>query len=117
MHLFQMDGRAVRDYVIPTMRKMIEETLAESRLGVDDVDRFVFHQANPRMLEDVAREAGIPLDRVVFTAPYLGNTAVASVPQALYETHRERPLRRGERVLLAAVGGGLNAAATLIIWH
>jgi 3-oxoacyl-[acyl-carrier-protein] synthase III len=69
------------------------------------------------LLEAVAREAGLPLDRVVFTAPYLGNTAAASVPQALYETHRDRPLRRGERLLLAAVGGGLNAAATLIVWH
>jgi 3-oxoacyl-(acyl-carrier-protein) synthase III len=116
-HLFQMDGRAVRDYVVPTMRKMIEETLNEGGMEVDDIDRFVFHQANPRLLEAVAREAGLPLDRVVFTAPYLGNTAAASVPQALYETHRDRPLRRGERLLLAAVGGGLNAAATLIVWH
>lgn len=116
-HLFQMEGRAVRDYVIPTLRKMIEQTLSDARVDVDDVDRFIFHQANPRMLEDLAREARIPLDRLEFTAPYLGNTAAASVPQTLYESHRHRPLERGERLLLASVGGGLSAASTLIVWH
>lgn len=116
-HLLRMDGRSVAEYAITTMRKCIEQTLDDGGLGPADVDRFVFHQANPRLLETLAGELHVPLERVVLTAPYYGNTAGSSIPVALDHTHRERPLARGERVLFAAVGGGMNAAATLLTWY
>jgi 3-oxoacyl-(acyl-carrier-protein) synthase III len=116
-HLLRMDGRSVSEYAITTMRKLIEQALDDGGIGVADVDRFVFHQANPRLLETLAGELGAPMDRVVLTAPLYGNTAGASIPVTLDHTHRERPLARGERVLFASVGGGMNAAATLLTWY
>ncbi|MFJ3644502.1 3-oxoacyl-ACP synthase III family protein [Streptomyces murinus] len=116
-HLFRMDGRAVREYAMTTLHKVVGQTLAECGAQIEDVDRVVLHQANTRLLEAFAAEAGIHPDKVALTAPNLGNTAAASVPLTLYHTHRARPLERGERVLLASIGGGMTAAATLMTWY
>ncbi|MDQ0986277.1 3-oxoacyl-ACP synthase III family protein [Streptomyces sp. V2I9] len=116
-HLFRMDGRAVREYAMTTLHKVVGQTLAECGARIEDVDRFVFHQANTRLLESFAAEAGIDPARVALTAPSLGNTAAASVPLTLHHTHHERPLERGERVLLASIGGGMTAAAALMTWY
>ncbi|MFC4587069.1 3-oxoacyl-ACP synthase III family protein [Sphaerisporangium corydalis] len=116
-HLLHMDGRRVKSWVMPTMRKLVEQVLDDCGLGIGDISRFVFHQANTRMLEALAADLGIGLDRVPVTARRYGNTGGASVPFTLSESHRRSPLRRGERVLLAAAGGGLCAGATILVWH
>ncbi|MFD7744743.1 3-oxoacyl-ACP synthase III family protein [Streptomyces sp. NPDC059698] len=116
-HLFRMDGRAVREYAMTTLHKVVGQTLAECGARIEDVDRFVFHQANTRLLESFAAEAGIDPAKVALTAPTLGNTAAASVPLTLHHTHHDRPLERGERVLLASIGGGMTAAAALMTWY
>lgn len=116
-HLFHMDGRAVRDYALVTLDKLTGETLGDCGLRTDQVDRFVFHQANTRLLETFVAESGIDPERVVYTAPQFGNTAAASIPLTLHAAHRARPLRRGERVLLASVGGGMTAGAALLTWY
>ncbi|MEY9877212.1 3-oxoacyl-(acyl-carrier-protein) synthase III [Streptacidiphilus sp. MAP12-33] len=116
-HLFHMNGRAVRDYALSSLHKLVGQVLDDATVDLGDVDRFVFHQANTRLLETFAEEAGIDTGKVTLTAPRLGNTAAASVPLTLHAAHRERPLRRGERVLLASVGGGMTAGATLLTWY
>ncbi|MEU7163416.1 ketoacyl-ACP synthase III [Streptomyces morookaense] len=116
-HLFHMDGRSVRDYALTTLDKLVGETLGDTGISLDGVDRFILHQANTRLLETFAREAGVDDDRLVLTAPELGNTAAASVPLTLHAAHRRRPLERGERLLLASVGGGMTAGAMLLTWY
>ncbi|MBO3751464.1 beta-ketoacyl-ACP synthase 3 [Streptosporangiaceae bacterium NEAU-GS5] len=116
-HLFRMNGPLVKDYVITTLRKLVVETLDACGLGLADVDRFVFHQANTRLLEALAADLGLEMARVPTTTWEYGNTAGASVPLTLHESHRRRPLRRGERVLLAAAGGGLCAGTALLTWY
>lgn len=114
---FRMNGRAVRDYALSVLAKLTAQTLDDCRLDLEDIDRFVFHQANTRLLETFVADAGIDPDRVAYTAPHLGNTVAASVPLTLHATHRERPLKRGERVLMASVGGGMTAGAALLTWY
>jgi 3-oxoacyl-[acyl-carrier-protein] synthase-3 len=116
-HLLRMDGPAVKRWVVPNLRKVIEQALNDSGLAVNEIDRFIFHQANGRLLEAFAAELGVGPDRVPNTAHCYGNTASASVPLTFHAAHRERPLERGERILFAAAGGGLTAAATVLIWH
>ncbi|MHA6761712.1 3-oxoacyl-ACP synthase III family protein [Streptacidiphilus sp. PAMC 29251] len=116
-HLFRMDGRAVRDYAMSTLHKLVGRTLEDAAVDLADVDRFIFHQANTRLLEAFAAEAGIDPAKIQMTAPSLGNTAAASVPLTLHAAHRARPLERGERLLLASVGGGMTAGATLLTWY
>jgi 3-oxoacyl-[acyl-carrier-protein] synthase-3 len=116
-HLFRMDGRAVRDYALTALDKLVGAVLDDCHLGTDDVDRFIFHQANTRLVEAFVARAGLDPARVVYTAPGLGNTAAASIPLTLHAAHRDRPLRRGETLLLAAVGGGMTAGAAVLTWH
>ncbi|MFI9646583.1 3-oxoacyl-ACP synthase III family protein [Streptomyces sp. NPDC052040] len=116
-HRFRMDGRAVREYAMTTLHKVVGQTLADCGARIEDVDRFVLHQANTRLLESFAAEAGIDPGKVALTAPSLGNTAAASIPLTLHHTHHAHPLERGERVLMASIGGGMTAAATLMTWY
>jgi len=116
-NLLRMDGRAVKDYALSTMRKLVEQVLDDCGLAVDDIDRFVFHQANTRLLEFFAADLGVDPDRVPLTAPYLGNTAAGSIPLTLRATADARPMERGENILLAAVGGGMTAAAAVLRWY
>ncbi|MCU1647861.1 MAG: fabH 3 [Nocardia sp.] len=115
--LFRMDGRAVRDYVLTTLPKLIAEALGESGFALADMDRIILHQANTRLLETCIRELGMDPTRVPLTAPRYGNTGAASIPITLHSSHLERPLQRGERILLAGVGGGMSAAAAVLTWY
>ncbi|MFE3256832.1 3-oxoacyl-ACP synthase III family protein [Nocardia sp. NPDC059091] len=115
--LFRMDGRAVRDYVLTMLPKLIAEALAESGYTLAEMDRIILHQANTRLLETCIRELGVDPGRVPLTAPRYGNTGAASIPITLHSTHLERPLQRGERILLAGVGGGMSAGAAVLTWY
>ncbi|MFC0436758.1 3-oxoacyl-ACP synthase III family protein [Kutzneria buriramensis] len=116
-HLFRMQGRAVREYAMATLPGLVVETLDEAGLLLSDVDRLVLHQANPRMLADLAHELGVRMDRVVLSAPRFGNTGAASIPITLRTAERQRPFVRGERILFAAVGGGMSAGAAVLTWY
>ncbi|MEU5580036.1 ketoacyl-ACP synthase III [Streptomyces huasconensis] len=116
-HYFRMRGREVREYALRTFPKVISEVLAEAGLRMEDIGRFVFHQANTRLIEACAEELGIDRQLVPLTAPFLGNTAAASIPLTLRHEHARRPFQRGEHVLLAAVGGGMTAGAAIVTWY
>jgi 3-oxoacyl-(acyl-carrier-protein) synthase III len=116
-HFLKMDGRAIRQYVHSTLPKVVNQVLDDAGLGLGSVDRFIFHQANTRLLESFADIAGIDRKRMPLTAPHLGNTAGASIPVTLCAADRDRPLERGENLLLASIGGGMSAAAALVRWY
>jgi 3-oxoacyl-[acyl-carrier-protein] synthase-3 len=116
-HLFQMDGRAVREYALRNVPKVIDETLAVAGMDAHDLDRVIMHQGNPRLVEQLAGELGVGMDRVPLTAPEYGNTGAASIPITMLAAHRRRPFERGERVLLAAVGGGMTVGASVLVWY
>ncbi|MGH3858965.1 3-oxoacyl-ACP synthase III family protein [Actinokineospora sp.] len=115
--LFRMDGRAVRAYALSAVPKVVAEALSAAAFDVDDMDRVIVHQGNVRLVEMLAAELGVPMDRVPMTAAEYGNTGAASIPVTLRAAHAERPFERGERVLLAAVGGGMTAGACVLVWH
>jgi 3-oxoacyl-[acyl-carrier-protein] synthase-3 len=116
-HLFHMEGRRVRDYVVTTLPKLTAEVLDEAGLTVGDLDRVIFHQANPRLIEHCTELLGLDPAKVPLTAPRYGNTGAASIPVTLHESHLKQPLRRGERILLAGVGGGMTAGAVVMTWY
>ena len=68
-------------------------------------------------VETLARELGMSMDKVPLTAPQYGNTGAASIPITMHRANAERPFERGERLLLAAVGGGMTAGAAVLVWH
>ncbi|POM22821.1 Acetoacetyl CoA synthase NphT7 [Actinomadura rubteroloni] len=116
-HLFRMQGRPVRDYLFQVLPGMIHDVLDDAGMKVGDVDRFIFHQANPRLLQELSRDLGIDPGKMPLTADWFGNTGAASVPLTLWHSDTTRPLERGEQVLLASVGGGMTAAAAVMTWY
>ncbi|WP_030060336.1 MULTISPECIES: 3-oxoacyl-ACP synthase III family protein [Streptomyces] len=116
-HLFRMRGREVRDYALGVLPKVIGEALDQAGLRQDEVDRFILHQANTRLVEACCRELGLDPARVPLTAPHFGNTAAASIPLTLRAEHERRPFERGERLVLAGVGGGMTAGAAVVRWY
>jgi 3-oxoacyl-(acyl-carrier-protein) synthase III len=114
---FRMRGREVREYVLATLPGLIRSVVEDAGVDVREIDRFIFHQANPRLIEELGRIMGINPGKVPLTAPLFGNTGAASIPITLWDSHRKWPLQRGERLLFAAVGGGLTAGAALVVWY
>ncbi|WP_275561564.1 ketoacyl-ACP synthase III [Streptomyces sp. 5-6(2022)] len=112
-HLFRMKGRAVRDYVLETVPGAIKETLDAAGVDVQDIDRWIPHQANLNLLRELAGELGADPDRFAMT-PRFGNTGCASLPIALCESRRNRPFGNGELHCLFAVGGGMAAAVAVM---
>jgi 3-oxoacyl-[acyl-carrier-protein] synthase-3 len=91
-------------------------SLEEAGLGIGDVDWFVPHQANQRILDGTAKKLGIPAERVVSTLALHGNTSAASVPLALATAVGDGRIKRGDLVLMEAMGGGLTWGAALLRW-
>jgi 3-oxoacyl-[acyl-carrier-protein] synthase-3 len=115
-HFIRMSGRDVYKYAT---RQLAESTLAAVRnagLTIADVDQFVFHQANLRIIESVARQLGIPADRAYVNIEKYGNTSAASVPMALVEAVAAGRIKQGDRVLMVAFGAGYTAGAALVEW-
>lgn len=119
-HFFRMNGRKAREYAMQALPEVIGRTLEKAGIPAAMVDRFIVHQANVRLIEALRKELGIDDGderRCPTTATYFGNTAAASVPFTLDVSHRAHPFQRGERVMLAAVGGGYSAGAVLLNWY
>ena len=110
----QMDGQKVFKWAVKEMSALAIKTLEENNLTADDIDWIVPHQANTRIIESVARKAGVPMERVIVTVQNHGNTSAASVPLALDVGIRDGRIKAGHKILLEAFGGGFTWGSALI---
>jgi len=115
-HYPKMNGRAVFVNAVKRMAEVIEESLEESELGVEDVDLFVFHQANLRINEAVGERLQIPPEKVFNTIDRFGNTTAATIPIGLQEARAAGLLEPGMMVAVAAFGSGFTWASLLMRW-
>jgi 3-oxoacyl-[acyl-carrier-protein] synthase III len=113
---FRMQGRAVFAQAVRRMSESVQCTAARVGWPVGDIDRWVLHQANARILAAVARTLQVPLDRFVTNIARVGNTVAASVPLALAAGLTSGDLRPGQRVVLAGFGGGLTWGSVALVW-
>ncbi len=116
LHYIRMAGRDVYKYAT---RQLAESALAAVRdagLTMADIDQFVFHQANLRIIEHVARELGMPMEKTYLNIEKYGNTSAASVPMALAEAVAAGRIKQGDRILMVAFGAGYTAAAAVVEW-
>ena len=95
---------------------VITETLADSGYTADDIDWFVPHQANKRILDGTARKIGLDPDKVVMTVENHANTSAASIPLALNTALEDGRLQEDQLVLMEAMGGGFTWGAVLARW-
>ncbi|GGV08793.1 3-oxoacyl-[acyl-carrier-protein] synthase 3 [Streptomyces spectabilis] len=115
-HYFRMDGKSVFRQAVLRMTESAQRVLDRAGLRIDEVDRFVGHQANARLLDAVAARLGLLPEHVVRHIDRVGNTAAASVPLALADAAHRGVVRPGHRVLLTAFGGGLTWGSAVLRW-
>ncbi|MDA0999253.1 MAG: ketoacyl-ACP synthase III [bacterium] len=115
-HTLKLRGRETFKTAVRHFSDVCVEALEENGMSVSDVDVFVPHQANIRIIEAVAKRIGFSMDRVVVTIDKYGNMSAATIPVALDEWVREGKVRQGDTVLMAAFGGGLTWGAALVEW-
>jgi 3-oxoacyl-[acyl-carrier-protein] synthase-3 len=109
-----MNGRAVFRHAVLRLAEAVEEALAANGLRQSDIDWLVPHQANLRIIDDMGKKLGLAKERVVDTVDRHANTSAASVPLALSEACRDGRIKRGDLVLLEALGGGLAWGSALV---
>lgn len=112
----RMEGREVFKHAVVNIASVMAETIREAGLEPKDIDWFVPHQANRRILEGTARKLGVTEDRVVMTLDKHGNTSAASIPLALNTAVKDGRIKRGDLVLMEAMGGGFTWGAALVRW-
>ncbi len=113
-HYIKMDGRAVFKVAVTKLDEIVDQTLEKAGLQKSDVDWLIPHQANARIIQAVARRLGLPMERVILTIEEHGNTSSASVPLALDFAVRNQKIKRGDRLMLEAFGGGLAWGSALV---
>ena len=111
-----MDGGSVFKFAVRVFEEGAKEVLEAAGLKVSDVDWFIPHQANIRIMEATAKKLGLPKERLIATVHHHGNTSAASIPLALDEAVRDGRILAGQTLLLEGVGGGFTWGAILLRW-
>ena len=112
----RMEGREVFRHAVTCLAEVIEETFAQTGVSAQDIQWFVPHQANRRIIDATARKLNIDPAHVVVTVEKHGNTSAASIPLALSTACQDGRIKRGDLVLLEAMGGGFTWGAALVRW-
>jgi 3-oxoacyl-[acyl-carrier-protein] synthase-3 len=112
----RMEGRAVFKHAVAMVTDVIRDAFIATGYTADDLDWFVPHQANKRIIDDSAQKLGIPPEKVVITVDRHGNTSAASIPLALDVAVRDGRIERGNLVMLEAMGGGFTWGSVLLRW-
>lgn len=114
--VLKMEGREVFRHAVVKLAEVADEVMEKVGVSGQDVDWLVPHQANLRIIENTARKTGVPMERVVVTIEDQGNTSAASIPLALSIAVSDGRIKRGDLLLMEAIGGGLAWGAALMRW-
>lgn len=112
----KMDGRGVFKFAVRKVPEVIEEVLEKNGLDQSEIDYFVLHQANKRIVESVAKRMGAPIEKFPMNLQEYGNTSSASIPILLDEMNRDGRLKKGQKIVLAGFGAGLSWGAAVLEW-
>lgn len=115
-HYIQMDGQEVYRFATRRVPQCIEEALADAGLAVPDIDLFVLHQANARIIDAVAKRLHADREKFPTNLERVGNLSSASIPVLLDELHKQGKLHRGDHIVLAGFGAGLTIGACVMTW-
>jgi 3-oxoacyl-[acyl-carrier-protein] synthase III len=117
LHFLQMNGREVYKFATRVLVSSAEQLLEECGLTVEDIDLYIPHQANKRIIDHAARNLGIPQEKIFVNLQRYGNTSSASIPLCLAEAVGEGRLTKGTRVLMTGMGAGLTWGSAYTIWN
>jgi len=111
-----MDGNEVYKFAVKIMPYAVEKVLEKVGLSSSDIDVFIPHQANIRIIESAAKRLKIPMEKVFVNLHKYGNTSAASIPIALDEAIEEGKIKKGDKIVLVGFGGGLTWASCAVKW-
>ncbi len=114
LHYVHQEGAAVYKFAVARMAEVANELMMRNKLTADDVDWLVPHQANRRIIEATAERMNLPMDRVMMVIHKYGNTTAATIPLCLWDY--EARLKPGDRLIMAAFGGGFTWAGAYLTW-
>jgi 3-oxoacyl-[acyl-carrier-protein] synthase-3 len=116
LHYVKQDGQAVFKFAVKKTEEISRRLLDRNRLDPSQIDLFVSHQANRRIIAAAAERLGMPESKVVINLERFGNTTAATIPLALADAVKDRRLKRNDLVLLASVGAGFTVGSMLLRW-
>jgi 3-oxoacyl-[acyl-carrier-protein] synthase III len=116
LHYVKQDGQAVFKFAVKKTEEISRRVLERNGLDGSEIDLFVSHQANRRIINAAAERLGMPESKVVINLERFGNTTAATIPLALADAVADKRLKRGDLVLLASVGAGFTAGSVLLRW-
>jgi 3-oxoacyl-[acyl-carrier-protein] synthase-3 len=116
LHFVKQDGQAVFKFAVKKSQDIALRMLDRNKLTGADLDLYVSHQANRRIIEATADRLGLPAEKVVINLDKYGNTTAATIPLALADARADGRLKHGDLVLLGSVGAGFTAGAVLLRW-
>jgi len=117
LHYARMNGREVFRFATRIMGRAAKEAIRAARLKIDDIDLFIPHQANMRIIQSAAKQLKLPMDKVFVNLDRYGNTSCASIPIAVCEAIEEERIKPGDHLVLVSFGAGLTWAAAVVQWH
>ena len=113
-HAVYQEGKVVFKYAVSSMADVSEEIVQKNNLSIDDIDWFVPHQANKRIIDAAQNRLGIPSEKVMVNIQKYGNTSAGTIPLCLWEW--EKKLKKGDNIILAAFGAGFSWGAVYLKW-
>jgi 3-oxoacyl-[acyl-carrier-protein] synthase-3 len=116
LHYVKQDGQAVFKFAVRKTEEVARRLLERNGLGANDIDLFVSHQANRRIIQSATEKLGLPPEKVIINIDRFGNTTAATIPLALNDALCAGRLKKGQLVLLASVGAGFTVGAVLLRW-
>jgi 3-oxoacyl-[acyl-carrier-protein] synthase III len=116
LHYVKQEGQTVFKFAVTKTNDVCARLLARNKLTAQDIDLFVSHQANRRIILSAAERLGLPQEKVVINIDRFGNTTAATIPLALNDAIKDGRVKRGDLVLLTSVGAGFTVGAVLMRW-
>jgi len=113
-HKIVQNGKAVFKWAVQTVSDKIGDILLQNSLTISDIDWFIPHSANLRIIESINQSIGMPMSKTLESIQLFGNTSSASIPLALFEGIKSGKVKKGQKLLLFGFGGGLTYAGTII---
>ena len=115
-HFIKMNGKEVYKFAVSALPRSVRQAVAKADLTLDDIDLFIPHQANIRIIASAAEALGVPMEKVFTNVERYGNTSAASIPIALCEAIEAGLVGEGTKLVLAGFGGGLSWGAAVVEW-
>ena len=116
LHYVKQDGQAVFKFAVRNTEEACRRILERNKINPGDIDLFVSHQANRRIIMSAAEKLGLPPEKVIINIEMYGNTTAATIPLALNDAVAQKQLKKGDLVLMVSVGAGFTVGALLLRW-